>query len=226
MKKQAKAPELDLAEIAARLMQAQLDETEELNLLKNALEKRAWAELPPSVKKLVAAATAKLEGLLSGEAADAEQALSAAVRLACLATSPAAEPEALEEEPPPPTHPKPTLLPPDPDLDLIGEFLTEANEHVVNAEAALLTLEERPDDAAAVNTVFRAFHTVKGVSSMLGMTALAELAHHAESLLARIRDGQIRCTGVYANLCLRGIDQLKATLNAVAAQLKGQDAKL
>jgi two-component system chemotaxis sensor kinase CheA len=118
------------------------------------------------------------------------------------------------------------LLPAEPDLDLIGEFMTEANEHVVNAEAALLTLEQRPDDAAAVNTVFRAFHTVKGVSSMLGMTALAELAHHAESLLARIRDGEIRCTGVYANLCLRGIDLLKETLSAVAAQLHGQEAKL
>jgi two-component system chemotaxis sensor kinase CheA len=121
---------------------------------------------------------------------------------------------------------EPALLPDEPDLELIGEFLTEAADHVVAAEAALLTLERQPDDAAAVNTVFRAFHTVKGVASMLGLAALAELAHHAESLLSRIREGQIRCTGVYANLCLRGIDMLKATMQVVAARVKGQPAQL
>ena len=245
MNKQAKPQKPDLGEIAARLMQAQADETEALTELRDALGRCVHEpDASTSVKKLVTAAKAKLDGLLSGEAPDAEQALAAAIRLTCLATSPEADPKAADaadldwntEEPAPSAAAsvpapslapgKPTLLPADPDYDLIGEFMTEANEHVVNAEAALLTLEERPDDAAAVNTVFRAFHTVKGVSSMLGMTALAELAHHAESLLARIRDGQIQCTGVYANLCLRGIDLLKETLAAVSAQLKGQNAKL
>ncbi len=248
MDKQALSPQLDLGEIAARLMQAQPDETAALTELRDALGRCADEQdsaASPSVKKLVTAAKAKLDALLAGEAADAEQALAAAIRLTCLATSSDAESKSADSEAeldwssepaatleaasaPAPSLPpgKPTLLPADPDLDLIGEFMTEANEHVVNAEAALLTLEERPDDAAAVNTVFRAFHTVKGVASMLGMTALAELAHHAESLLARIRDGEIQCTGVYANLCLRGIDLLKETLAAVAAQLKGQDAKL
>ncbi|RYZ09566.1 MAG: chemotaxis protein CheA [Myxococcales bacterium] len=268
---------LDLGEIAASLMQAQADEADALAELRDALAAFGSQEGqgPPSVKRLVAAAHGKLVALLSGEASDPEQALAAAVRLVCLATSP--EPMTSASVPPPralgveedtavavafltrhsqlpgarsmlpvarsilparlsmlPTRhswmpggaplpaPPPTLLPGDPDLELIGEFLTEANEHVVGAEAALLTLENHPEDMAAVNTVFRAFHTVKGVSAMLGMTALAELAHHAESLLARIRDGQIRCTGVYANLCLRGIDMLKETLMAVSAQLKGQ----
>ncbi|HEX2873743.1 MAG TPA: chemotaxis protein CheA, partial [Polyangiaceae bacterium] len=247
MKNKAKPRALDLGEIAVQLMQAQPSETESLQDLCEALgrcvEGELGADSSPSVKRLVTAAKAKLDSLLSGEAADAEQALAAAVRLTCLATSPDESPRNSEpdlewesEEVAPvaaavsevPSLPpgKPTLVPADPDLDLIGEFMTEANEHVVNAEAALLTLEERPDDAAAVNTVFRAFHTVKGVSSMLGMTALAELAHHAESLLARIRDGEIQCTGVYANLCLRGIDLLKETLNAVSAQLHGQEAQL
>ena len=247
MTKKSKPKALDLGEIAVQLMQALPSETESLKELCEALgrcaEGEPGADSSPSVKRLVTAAKAKLESLLSGEAADAEQALAAAVRLTCLATSPdetptKAEPELeweSEQVAPVAAAPslvpslppgKPTLVPADPDLDLIGEFMTEANEHVVNAEAALLTLEERPDDAAAVNTVFRAFHTVKGVSSMLGMTALAELAHHAESLLARIREGEIRCTGVYANLCLRGIDLLKETLNAVSAQLHGQEAKL
>jgi two-component system, chemotaxis family, sensor kinase CheA len=242
-KAKPKQPQLDLAEIAASLMQAQVSETSALTELRDALGSFGKGEQgtasAPSVKKLATAAQSKLDALLSGEAPDAEQALAAAVRLVCLATSPEAQPQAGAEAEPtweaaPEPAPaaaaelahRPTLLPTEPDTDLIIEFLTEANEHVVNAEAALLTLEGQPEDAGAVNTVFRAFHTVKGVSAMLGMTALAELAHHAESLLARIRDGQIQCTGHYANLCLRGIDMLKETLNAVSAQLKGQDGQL
>jgi two-component system chemotaxis sensor kinase CheA len=235
----------DLGDVAARLMQADAADIDSLAELAGLLA-RFIADatgVAASVKKLAGAAQGKLDAVIKGSAGDPEQALASAVRLVCLATSPDALPRGEGEldwdaEPAPrarrlsllapsmlPAR-SPTLLPVEPDLDLIGEFLTEANEHVVNAEAALLTLEENPDDAAAVNTVFRAFHTVKGVSAMLGMTALAELAHHAESLLARIRDGQLRCTGVYANLCLRGIDSLKDTLAAVAAQLKGQDATL
>jgi two-component system, chemotaxis family, sensor kinase CheA len=119
-----------------------------------------------------------------------------------------------------------TLMPEDQDAELVNEFFSEASEHVVAAEAALLTLEAQPDDKAAVNTVFRAFHTVKGVSAMLGMTAVAQLAHHAESLLSRIRDGEIRCTGPYANLCLRGVDMLKETLAAVSQMARGQKAEV
>jgi two-component system chemotaxis sensor kinase CheA len=119
-----------------------------------------------------------------------------------------------------------TLMPQDQDAELVNEFFSEASEHIAAAEAALLTLEAQPDDMAAVNTVFRAFHTVKGVSAMLGMTAVAQLAHHAESLLSRIRDGEIRCTGPYANLCLRGVDMLKETVANAAAMARGQRAEV
>ncbi|HWA76721.1 MAG TPA: chemotaxis protein CheA [Polyangiaceae bacterium] len=119
-----------------------------------------------------------------------------------------------------------TLMPEDQDAELVNEFFSEASEHIAAAEAALLTLEAQPDDKAAVNTVFRAFHTVKGVSAMLGMTAVAQLAHHAESLLSRIRDGEIRCTGPYANLCLRGVDMLKETLASVSQMARGQKAEV
>ena len=170
MNNKTKPKALDLGEIAVQLMQAQPSEIESLKELSEALgrcvEGGPGADSSPSVKRLVTAAKAKLESLLSGEAADAEQALAAAVRLTCLATSPDETPSKTEPEleweaeamapvaaalSVAPSLPpgKPTLVPADPDLDLIGEFMTEANEHVVNAEAALLTLEERPDDAAA-----------------------------------------------------------------------------
>jgi two-component system chemotaxis sensor kinase CheA len=227
-----------LGDIAVNLVQASVADTDELKAFRDGLRAveagKSGPTLPPSIRKLAGAAAEKLEQVLSGAAADPDEALAAAVRLTCLATSPeppvaprlSRMPSIAARAPSLVPERGPTLVPAEPDTELAVEFLTEANEHVANAEAALLVLEGQPDDMAAVNTVFRAFHTVKGVSAMLGMTALAQLAHHAESLLARIRDGQIRCTGAYANLCLRGIDMLKATLDAVARQLKGELASL
>jgi len=113
-------------------------------------------------------------------------------------------------------------LPADADLDLIGDFITESRDLVEGAEAALLTLETNPQDDDAINTVFRAFHTVKGTSNFLGLALISDFAHHAESLLSRIRDGEIRCTGGYADLALRSIDLLKELIQVVQDALGGE----
>jgi len=113
-------------------------------------------------------------------------------------------------------------LPEDADPDLLGEFITESREYIENAEAALLSLETSPDDAEAVNTIFRAFHTIKGTSAFLGLMRLSDLAHHAESLLSRVRDNEIRCTGGYADLALRSVDILKDLIQQVQDALGGE----
>ena len=113
------------------------------------------------------------------------------------------------------------LLPADADLVLMGEFVVESCEYMDGAEAALLALENDPDDLESVNTVFRAFHTIKGTAAFLGMEKLAKLAHLAESLLSRVRDREIRCTGGYADLALRSADTLKELLDSVQQVLQG-----
>ena len=77
----------------------------------------------------------------------------------------------------------PTSLPEDADLDLLSQFVAESGDLISDAEEALLTLETDPEDVEAIGTVFRAFHTVKGVSAFLELTAISEMAHFAESLL-------------------------------------------
>lgn len=108
-------------------------------------------------------------------------------------------------------------LPADADVSLLREFITESNELIEAAEAALLALETDPDDKESINIVFRAFHTVKGSSAFLGLKRLGELAHRAESLLSKIRDGEIKCTGGYATLSLRSVDTVKEMLESVQA---------
>lgn len=128
--------------------------------------------------------------------------------------------EEMDEEGDPPPEPLETFpdsepLPEGVDPDLILDFVTEGFEYLEQAEEALLTLEEDPGDKEAVNVVFRAFHTIKGVSGFLELHRISNLAHHAETLLSRVRDDELRYTGVVADLSLRGIDVLKALLDNV-----------
>ena len=106
-------------------------------------------------------------------------------------------------------------VPDDADLALLGDFIAESRESMAGAEAALLELEANPEDIEAVNTVFRAFHTVKGTAAFMGLDRLAEFAHHAESLLSRVRDRELPYTQAVANLSLRSNDVLGEFLDAV-----------
>ena len=95
-----------------------------------------------------------------------------------------------------------SLLSPETDPSLIEEFTIEAREQLAIAESALLVLDTDPDDLQAVDTMFRALHTIKGTSAFLGVEHVTELAHHAESLLARVRTGAARCDGPLSNLAV------------------------
>jgi len=126
-----------------------------------------------------------------------------------------------EDEQQPENDPNYDYMPEDADFELIGEFIGEGNDLFESAEEALLTLETDPQDEESVGKVFRAFHTIKGTSAFLELTLLAEMGHHAESLLSRVRDGEIRYSGGYADLTLRALDMLKGILISVAEAVGG-----
>jgi two-component system chemotaxis sensor kinase CheA len=112
-------------------------------------------------------------------------------------------------------------MPRDLEPELLAEFITEAKDLISSAEEALLSLEVDPEDVDAVGKVFRAFHTVKGTSAFLDLTLITELGHHAESLLSRVRDREIRYSGGYADLALRALDMIKELIVSVQVALKG-----
>jgi two-component system chemotaxis sensor kinase CheA len=115
-----------------------------------------------------------------------------------------------------------TTLPADADHELIAEFIMESRELLESSETALLELENNPEDFEAVNTVFRAFHTVKGTSGFLGLEIVSKMAHLAESLLSRIRNKEIRLVGGYADLALKSLDMLKKVVTIVEEALRGE----
>ena len=108
------------------------------------------------------------------------------------------------------------------DIDLaavLPVFLAEAEENLAQVEDALLALEASPGDAEAVNTVFRAAHTLKGNAANLGLAPVAEFAHGVEDVLDRLREGDIVLTAPLAGLLLRAVDALRVLVPAAVAGL-------
>jgi two-component system chemotaxis sensor kinase CheA len=107
------------------------------------------------------------------------------------------------------------------DMELLREFINESREHLDNIERGVLVLENQPDDAETLNTVFRAFHTFKGGAGFLNLIPINRLAHVLESLLDLARQGKLAMDATVIELILRGRDVLKKFLDEIDGQLAG-----
>ncbi|MFK7735813.1 MAG: chemotaxis protein CheA [Pirellulaceae bacterium] len=96
----------------------------------------------------------------------------------------------------------------------LESFFEEASEHLESMEGALLQLESSPDDGELLNTIFRAAHSIKGASSTFGVKAVGEFTHVLESLLDRMRDGEIAVTAQTTEVLLISVDVLSGLLSA------------
>ena len=94
--------------------------------------------------------------------------------------------------------------------DLIVDFLTEANESIANLDLALVKLERTPDDQATLSLIFRLVHTIKGTCGFLGLPRLERVAHAAENVLGKVRDGALTATPGTVTLVLAALDRIKA----------------
>ncbi len=112
--------------------------------------------------------------------------------------------------------------------ELLAEFLTETGEGLDRLDVELVRFEREPNDAETLNTIFRLVHTVKGTCGFLGLTRLSRLAHAAETLMGKYRDGApVTVDGVSA--ILASIDRIKQILEALerdGAEPAGSDADL
>ena len=95
-------------------------------------------------------------------------------------------------------------------------FQEEARELLAELEAALLELDQKPDDREVVGRAFRALHTIKGSGAMFGFDDIAGFAHNLETAFDRLRNGQLAATADLINLTLAAGDQIKAMLDGAA----------
>jgi len=79
--------------------------------------------------------------------------------------------------------------------DLLREFLTETNESLDVVDVELVRFEQDPNNAKILDNIFRLVHTIKGTCGFLGLPRLEALAHAAETLMGKFRDGSMPVTG-------------------------------
>lgn len=100
--------------------------------------------------------------------------------------------------------------------DLLRDFLTETNENLDVADTQLIKFEQDPSNAEILNNIFRLVHTIKGTCGFIGLTRLATLAHAAETLMDRFREG-MPVTSAAVGLVLSTIDRIKEILAGLEA---------
>src|SRR5688572_12639576 len=113
--------------------------------------------------------------------------------------------------------------------DLLADFLTETNDGLMALDAALVRLERAPQDAPTLSEVFRIVHTIKGTCGFLGLPRMEAVAHAAENVLGRYRDGALEVTQGGVSLILRALDSIRdivAGLEASGAEPSGDDLPL
>ena len=100
--------------------------------------------------------------------------------------------------------------------DLLQEFLTETVESLDVVDVELVKFEQDPNNEEILANIFRLVHTIKGTCGFLGLPRLGALAHAAETLMGKYRDGS-PVTGDGVSLILQTIDRLKEILEELEA---------
>jgi two-component system chemotaxis sensor kinase CheA len=112
--------------------------------------------------------------------------------------------------------------------ELLREFLTETNESLERVDAELVRFEQEPNNGEILGNIFRLVHTIKGTCGFLGLPRLETLAHAAESLMGKFRDG-MPVTNEAVTLILFTIDRIKLILKGLEirqAEPAGEDVDL
>jgi two-component system chemotaxis sensor kinase CheA len=99
--------------------------------------------------------------------------------------------------------------------ELLRDFLTETNESLDTVDVELVRFEREPDNAKILDNIFRLVHTIKGTCGFLGLPRLEALAHAAETLMGKFRDGTMPANAEAVTLILATIDRIKQILDAL-----------
>ena len=108
------------------------------------------------------------------------------------------------------------------DTELIADFILESREHLSAVEGQLLALEQDPDCIEAINTIFRGFHTIKGLAGFLDFATIQSFAHEVETLLDLARNAKIGVDSILIDVILQSADHMSRCLLGVEGRLDGK----
>ena len=92
-------------------------------------------------------------------------------------------------------------------------FFDETEELLAEMEKLLLAIDVSSPDEEDLNAIFRAAHSIKGGAGTFGLTDLTEVTHVLESLLDKIRKGEMALSAEHVDAFLIAKDVLKMQLD-------------
>ncbi|AEG59482.1 chemotaxis protein CheA [Desulforamulus ruminis] len=105
----------------------------------------------------------------------------------------------------------------------IGVFIDELEEKIQVINDGLLVLEKDDGNQEIIQEIFRAAHTIKGSSGIMGYQNMASLTHEMENLFDKIRHGEIHVTSAMVNVLFEALDALKALKDEVTGDGPAMD---
>ncbi|MCG6551485.1 MAG: chemotaxis protein CheA [Candidatus Magnetominusculus sp. LBB02] len=109
------------------------------------------------------------------------------------------------------------------DDDVINEYLIQTTELVEDLSQKFVELEQDTTNQGIVDCIFRSVHSVKGASGFFGFNQMVELTHLTESVMKKIKDGEIALTSSIMNVLLGSLDMVKVLLERIRARDEGHE---
>jgi two-component system, chemotaxis family, sensor kinase CheA len=99
--------------------------------------------------------------------------------------------------------------------DIVKEFLVESYDNLDRLDRDFIDLEKDAENKDTLSSIFRTIHTIKGTCGFLGFKNLESLAHVAENLLAKLRDGTLPVTPEMVSALLAAVDGIRTMLRTI-----------
>jgi chemotaxis protein histidine kinase CheA len=93
--------------------------------------------------------------------------------------------------------------------ELLGDYASESSEHISELESLLLGAERESPSPEAISAILRCFHSLKGLSRVMGASALEKVAHSAETVMSSVSSGQLIFEGDLLEVLLRVLDTIR-----------------
>jgi len=102
--------------------------------------------------------------------------------------------------------------------EIINEFIVEAEEILEQIDPLFVELENKGQDPEIINEIFRGMHTLKGAAGFLGFQNVVDVAHRAETILKKVREGEISISPELTDAILKAVDTLKILIAHIKAK--------
>lgn len=99
--------------------------------------------------------------------------------------------------------------------DVIKDFLAESQEMLDALDQRFVALEADPASAELLNDIFRTMHNLKGMAGFLGFTGIVDITHRAETILNKLRRGEMKVLPEVINVILEAVDTIKLLITNV-----------